>query len=235
MISRGFSALSVSGLTSHFSSVPGLKFSTTTSVSRRRSISSRLAFALWRSNATLRLFRPITSHHTELRFSCFRPHTRITSPTPGGSTLTTSAPRSARSCPQNGPAMNDPSSITRMPAKGPAFSEFMHDLPKAQVFSYPRLPRHFDRNAHLAALHKSAAVDFPPTLFDSKSLSAFSAFLRTLSLGARNLLSRNAWAAAEAVAGINSADTDATSPNWMPRQPQADTPLLYDSPMRQSR
>src|SRR5258708_22051853 len=40
------------------------------------------------------------------------------SPAPGGSTLTTSAPRSPRSWPANGPAMNAPSSSTRRPASG---------------------------------------------------------------------------------------------------------------------
>src|SRR5262249_42378822 len=40
------------------------------------------------------------------------------SPTPGGSTLMTSAPRSPRSWPANGPAMNAPSSSTRRPASG---------------------------------------------------------------------------------------------------------------------
>ncbi len=38
----------------------------------------------------------------------------------GGSTLMTSAPRSPSSCPQNGPAITWPSSMTRMPASGPA-------------------------------------------------------------------------------------------------------------------
>src|SRR5438034_11096269 len=40
------------------------------------------------------------------------------SPTTGGSTLMTSAPRSPSSCPANGPAMNAPSSSTRNPASG---------------------------------------------------------------------------------------------------------------------
>ena len=40
------------------------------------------------------------------------------SPTPGGSILITSAPRSPSSWPANGPAMNAPSSRTRSPARG---------------------------------------------------------------------------------------------------------------------
>src|ERR1700746_3610568 len=40
------------------------------------------------------------------------------SPVSGGSTLMTSAPRSPSSCPANGPAMNAPSSSTRIPASG---------------------------------------------------------------------------------------------------------------------
>src|SRR5579871_253226 len=40
------------------------------------------------------------------------------SPVPGGSILMTSAPRSPSSCPAKGPAMNAPSSSTRIPASG---------------------------------------------------------------------------------------------------------------------
>ena len=42
---------------------------------------------------------------------------RLMSP-PGGSTLTTSAPMSARSVPHSGPAMKFANSMTRMPASG---------------------------------------------------------------------------------------------------------------------
>src|SRR5215213_7453164 len=46
------------------------------------------------------------------------PQTRIGSPLPGASTLMTSAPKSARSWPQNGPARRLPISTTRTPSRG---------------------------------------------------------------------------------------------------------------------
>src|SRR3546814_228318 len=46
------------------------------------------------------------------------PHSRVSSPAPGRSTLTTSAPRSASNCPHHGPASTRASSTTRMPSSG---------------------------------------------------------------------------------------------------------------------
>src|SRR3954454_6748359 len=52
--------------------------------------------------------------------SCPRPHSRIESGLPGGSTLMTSAPMSPSRRPANGPASIPPSSMTRSPSSGPA-------------------------------------------------------------------------------------------------------------------
>src|SRR5215207_8112775 len=46
------------------------------------------------------------------------PHCRMGSPLPGGSSFMTSAPKSARSWPQNGPARRLPISTTRTPSSG---------------------------------------------------------------------------------------------------------------------
>ena len=55
-------------------------------------------------------------HHSECPPDFSRPHWRIGSPTPGCSILMTSAPKSARSCPQKGPASRTPVSRTRRPS-----------------------------------------------------------------------------------------------------------------------
>ena len=65
------------------------------------------------------LFRPITGHQGDSPCGRLRPHWRIGSPVPGSSTLITSAPKSARICPQNGPAISVPSSMTTRSARGP--------------------------------------------------------------------------------------------------------------------
>src|SRR5262245_39271239 len=51
------------------------------------------------------------------------PHARVSSPAPARSTLITSAPRSASSCPAQGPARMRASSTTRRPASGPGMSD----------------------------------------------------------------------------------------------------------------
>src|SRR5215468_3428904 len=50
------------------------------------------------------------------------PQARVSSPAPSRSTLITSAPRSASSCPAHGPARMRASSTTRRPASGPGMS-----------------------------------------------------------------------------------------------------------------
>jgi len=63
---------------------------------------------LRRSIVIERLLRDWTCHHSDVSFSRYRQR-RSGSPWPGGSTLTTSAPNSARIFAQNGPAISAPS------------------------------------------------------------------------------------------------------------------------------
>src|ERR671913_2400371 len=102
----------------HFSSVPGLKFSTTTSASEM----SRRARFCPSSSRRLRvadfLLRAMMGHHRVRPSLRWRPQTRMGSPLPGGSSFMTSAPKSARSWPQKGPASRLPISTTRTPSSG---------------------------------------------------------------------------------------------------------------------
>src|SRR5215212_4848026 len=102
----------------HLSSVPGLKFSTTTSASE---MSRRARF--WPSSSrrlrvTDFLLRAMMGHQRVCPSLQWRPQTRMGSPLPGGSSLMTSAPRSPRSWPQKGPARRLPISTTRTPSRG---------------------------------------------------------------------------------------------------------------------
>ena len=72
-----------------------------------------------RLTATDFLLRDCAYHHSELPSWSLR-HLRSGSPSPGVSTLTTSAPNSARRRAQYGPAISVPSSTTLIPASGPA-------------------------------------------------------------------------------------------------------------------
>src|SRR5215211_7022739 len=104
----------------HFSSVPGLKFSTTTSASE---MSRRARFCPSPSRRLMVidfLLRAIMGHHRVCPSLRWRPHTRMGSPLPGGSSFMTSAPKSARSWPQKGPASRLPISTTRTPSRGRA-------------------------------------------------------------------------------------------------------------------
>src|SRR3954453_21378298 len=65
------------------------------------------------------LLRTRIGHSRLLPSTCPRPHSRIESGLPGGSTLMTSAPRSPRRRPAKGPASIPPSSMTRRPSSGP--------------------------------------------------------------------------------------------------------------------
>src|SRR5882672_2540784 len=116
MTSPGLPAARPSYPRPHFSSVPGRKFSITTSASfaMRRTIS-------WpsgrrRSAVTDFLLRFWTYHHSDVPRWSFL-HLRTGSP-PGGSILITSAPKSAKNFPAKGPAMSCPSSTTFTPARG---------------------------------------------------------------------------------------------------------------------
>src|ERR671921_387145 len=114
----GLTSLNSSYPRPHLSSVPGLKFSTTTSAPemswRARSCPS--------SSRKLRvmdfLLRAMMGHQRVCPSLRCRPQTLMGSPLPGGSTFMTSAPKSARSWPQNGPASRLPISTTRTPSRG---------------------------------------------------------------------------------------------------------------------
>src|SRR5215212_3653166 len=104
----------------HFSSVPGLKFSTTTSASEMRRRARFCPSFSRRLRVTDFLLRAIMGHHRVRPSLRWRPQTRIGSPLPGGSSFITSAPKSARSWPQKGPARRLPISTTRTPSRGRA-------------------------------------------------------------------------------------------------------------------
>src|SRR4051812_42670738 len=91
-----------------------------TSVSRSSDTSSSCPRASRRLSVMQRLLRTSTGHSRLLPSICPRPHSRIESGLPGGSTLMTSAPRSPSSRPANGPASMPPSSMTLTPASGPS-------------------------------------------------------------------------------------------------------------------
>ena len=84
-----------------------------------------LTFGIRKFADTAFLLRATTSHHS---LSSPRPQLRIGSPWPGGSTLMTSAPMSPSNCPQKGPAINWPSSITRISLSAPVFSTLLRRL-----------------------------------------------------------------------------------------------------------
>src|SRR4051794_19223969 len=90
-----------------------------TSVSRSRDTSSSCPRSSRRFSVMQRLLRTSTGHSRLLPSIWPRPHSRIESGLPGGSTLMTSAPRSPSMRPANGPASMPPSSMTRRPASGP--------------------------------------------------------------------------------------------------------------------
>src|SRR5215216_92026 len=102
----------------HLSNVPGLKFSTTTSASEMRRRARSCPSSSRRLRVTDFLLRAMIGHHRVCPSLRWRPHTRMGSPLPGGSTLITSAPKSARSWPQKGPASKLPISTTRTPSRG---------------------------------------------------------------------------------------------------------------------
>src|SRR5215210_6583216 len=104
----------------HFSSVPGLKFSTTTSASEMRRRARSCPSPSRRLMVTDFLLRAIMGHQRVRPSLRWRPHTRMGSPLPGGSSFMTSAPKSARSWPQKGPASRLPISTTRTPSRGRA-------------------------------------------------------------------------------------------------------------------
>src|SRR5882672_2975310 len=88
-----------------------------TSAEQTRISNRRLSTSDFRSIVTQRLLREATPHQSGTLFT-LGPIARNGSPAPGGSTLITSAPRSASRLEQNGAAITAPTSITRKPASG---------------------------------------------------------------------------------------------------------------------
>src|ERR687890_39347 len=102
----------------HFSSVPGLKFSTTTSDPEMRRRARSCPSSSRRLMVTDFLLRAMIGHQRVRPSLRCLPHCRMGSPLPGGSSFITSAPKSARSWPQNGPASRLPISMTGTPSRG---------------------------------------------------------------------------------------------------------------------
>src|SRR3954469_7416739 len=100
------------------SSAPGRKFSIMMCERRARRRTISWPCGSRRSQVTDFLLRDCTCHQSEVPFR-MRRHVRSASPSPGGSILITSAPKSPSVLAQNGPAMSEPSSRTRMPVRGP--------------------------------------------------------------------------------------------------------------------
>src|ERR1700730_14265979 len=126
VISRGSRS---PGATCHFSSVPGRKFSTTTSAVDARRRKRSWPSARRRSSVTLLRPRPSTAQNSEYpgesgsSVGTNGPISRMKSPVRGCSILTTSAPISPRSPAQNGAAMRVPMSSTRSPSSGPLIED----------------------------------------------------------------------------------------------------------------
>src|SRR5918911_5430003 len=99
--------------------VPGRKFSTTTSAWATRSRNSALPRSCLRSRPTLCLLRLMAMKSAPSPSTKTTPTRRLSSPSPGRSILTTSAPRSAKSIVAYGPARYCVRSSTRAPASGP--------------------------------------------------------------------------------------------------------------------
>ena len=118
---RGFAARSAGQPQPIASIVPGRKFSTSTSASAASARTISCAAGLRTSSPRLRLLRLNTAAN-RLPPRYFGGAPRVGSPSPGFSTLTTSAPMSPSIMAQKGPATNRDRSSTRIPASGPAMA-----------------------------------------------------------------------------------------------------------------
>src|SRR5919204_3177745 len=97
--------------------VPGRKFSITTSAPTQRSSTRASPSGCLRSIATLRLLRLTARKYAASPPAYGGPQVRVSSPSPGRSTLTTSAPRSASTIVAYGPARTRERSTTRTPSR----------------------------------------------------------------------------------------------------------------------
>ncbi len=115
--------------------VPGRKFSTSTSAVSMSLLARSCPSPSRRFSVTDFLLRAIMGHQRVCPALLWRPHSRIGSPLPGGSTFMTSAPKSPRSWPQKGPARRLPISTTRTPSRGGCVP-----FPTSLIASPPRGP-----------------------------------------------------------------------------------------------
>src|SRR6267142_3361036 len=114
---RGLMACSASQPSPQRSSTPGRKFSRTTSQCETSRRTTSCPFGSCRSSVSSFLFR-LSPANQYVQPSSVGPRRRRSSPLPGISVLMTSAPNSAISAPQNGPATTWASSSTRIPSSG---------------------------------------------------------------------------------------------------------------------
>src|SRR5947207_12314089 len=114
--SRGLAAASTGQPAPNRSRTPGLKFSTRTSHAAARS-SSRSTPSGWCRSSRIERLPALTCEYSPERPRITLPYDWATS-VPGSSALTTSAPRSARIRPANGPATARDRSSTRSPSRG---------------------------------------------------------------------------------------------------------------------
>src|SRR5512134_1791952 len=103
----------------HFSSVPSLKFSTSTSA-----FFTSCARTSWPAftpmlSVSERLLRLTPRKYADSPLTKGGPQVRVSSPAPGGSTLITSAPMSPSICVHSGPARMRVRSSTRSPSSAP--------------------------------------------------------------------------------------------------------------------
>src|SRR5487761_114228 len=129
MIRRGLMFASCGYPQFHFSIVPGRKFSIRKSALATSSRRTCCPSGCLRSSVMLFLLRATTGHQRDFPWAFSRPHCRMGAPWVGGSTFTTSAPRSPSSWPQKGPARSVPSSITRRSERGPC----LNSIPLAPI------------------------------------------------------------------------------------------------------
>ena len=134
--------------------VPVRKFSTSTSARATRALATATSVSERRSRVMLCLERLTHSKYDDPLPVHGGPHCRVSSPVPGRSTLTTSAPRSASVMVARGPASTRVKSATRTPSSGsvhgdqPAVDAAWHPprvvLPqgRGKRRGRSRLPRH---------------------------------------------------------------------------------------------
>src|SRR6202165_2050247 len=116
--------------------VPVRKFSMRTSEDPTRALTTSTASGTLRSSVMPRLLR-LKRRYAAASPSLWGGQVRDSSPGPVSSTLMTSAPRSARSAPHQGPAMTRERSMTRMPSSERAGLVMARTIPPLPVYIHP--------------------------------------------------------------------------------------------------